>query len=371
MPDNKDHEKVSLGHRGLMTSRTLAASVAAAGAMLSQVRHTSFGQKLDFAEARLSKSDLAILRFLAVVEQIEKDIWQQYNELGGITNGAQNGYQLALQFLDQNSSRQISNDYIDEVSHARFLSEVLKSEGTGPVDLERFRTLRGSTAPGALDIGRLTNLMHLNVDTSWLARYRRANKGESGLPASQTMRVLSSLSIPRSEADLCEPEHAQEIANAAAFHFGHLACRVFSLYAFFCKMERSVKVLRIILGIGGQEVAHFLGWIDIASKVTPSPLFFFDNPQTPIECHGPVLDELGTAPSHLVSQACKIWSAYDGSLRTDLPITSVFPSIDDELRGAVATIHCLTQDGIFVGQSDTFMRMLMALANEADIAVSV
>lgn len=362
---------MSLGHRGLMTSGMLAASVAAAGAMLSQVRHTSFGQKLDFTQARLSKRDLAILRFLTVVEQIERDIWQQYNELGGVTDGTQNGYQLALQFLDQNSSRQISNNYFDEISHARFLNEVLKSEGAEPVDLEKFRTLRGSAAPGALDIGRLTNLMHLNVDTSWLARYHRAGDAESGLSESRTVQVLCSQSIPRSEADLCEPEYAQEIANVAAFHFGHLACRVLSLYANLCKMERRAKVLRMILGIGGQEVAHLLGWIDIASKVTTVPLFRFDIPQTPIKCYGPALDELGTAPRHLISQVGKIFSAYGGCVRTDLPVTSVFASIDDELRGAVATIHCLTQDGIFVGQSDEFMRMLIALASEADDAISV
>lgn len=371
MPENKNHEKMSLGHRGLMTSGMLAASVAAAGAMLSQLRHTSFGQKLDFTQSRLNKRDLAILRFLTVVEQIERDIWQQYNELGGVTDGMQNGYQLALQFLDQDSSRQISNEYIDEVSHARFLSEVLKSEGAEPVDLEEFRTLRGSAAPGALDIGRLTNLMQLNVDTSWLARYCRADKRESRLPGFQTMRVLGSQSIPRGEADLCEPEHAQEIANVAAFHFGHLACRVLSLYANLCKMERRVKVLRIILGIGGQEVSHFLGWIDIASKVTTGSLFRFDIPQTPIKCHGPALDELSTAPRHLVSEAGKIFSAYGGWVRTDLPVTSILALIDDELRGAVATIHCLTQDGIFVGQSNEFMRMLMALAREADDALSV
>jgi hypothetical protein len=371
MPDNSDHDGVSLDHRGLITSGTLAASVAAAGAMLSQVRHTPFGQKLDFAQTRLSKRDLAILRFLTVVEQIERDIWQQYSELGGATDRMQNGYQLALQVLDLNTSRQISNDYIDELSHARFLNEVLKSEGAEPVDLERFRTLRGSAAPGALNIGRLTNLMHLKVDTSWLARYRRAHDSESGLPESQTMPVLSSQSIPRSEADFCEPEHAQKIANVAVFHFGHLTCRVLSLYANLCKMERRAKVLRILLGIGGQEVAHFLGWIDIAYKITPGPLFRFDIPQTPIERHGPVLDECDTAPRQLISQARKIVSGCSGSLRADHPVTSLFPSVDDELRGAVAAIHCLTQDGIFVGQSDEFMRMLIALANEADDAISV
>src|SRR5215471_12159536 len=37
---------------------------------------------------------------------------------------------------------------------------------------DRFRTLQGSTATGAQNIKRLTNLMQLTVDTSWWTRYR-------------------------------------------------------------------------------------------------------------------------------------------------------------------------------------------------------
>ncbi len=33
---------------------------------------------------RLTKGDAAILRFLAAAEILETDLWQQYNELGGI-----------------------------------------------------------------------------------------------------------------------------------------------------------------------------------------------------------------------------------------------------------------------------------------------
>jgi hypothetical protein len=35
---------------------------------------------------RLNPGDVAILRFLAAVELIESDFWQQYAELGGIGN---------------------------------------------------------------------------------------------------------------------------------------------------------------------------------------------------------------------------------------------------------------------------------------------
>jgi hypothetical protein len=35
-------------------------------------------------QGKLTKGDVAILRFLAGAEIIETDLWQQYNELGGI-----------------------------------------------------------------------------------------------------------------------------------------------------------------------------------------------------------------------------------------------------------------------------------------------
>jgi hypothetical protein len=60
------------------------------------------------------------------------------------------------------------------ISHATFLKGYLDSKGADPVDFSEFETLQGSTATGAENIGRLTNLQHLNVDTSWFIRYRSA-----------------------------------------------------------------------------------------------------------------------------------------------------------------------------------------------------
>src|SRR4051794_36900318 len=48
----------------------------------------------------------------------------------------------------------------------------LEAHGADPVDLDKFRTLPSSTATGAQQIGRLTNLMQLTVDTSFWTRYR-------------------------------------------------------------------------------------------------------------------------------------------------------------------------------------------------------
>ena len=61
----------------------------------------------------------------------------------------------------------ITDNTDDEFSHAAFLNAYLKAHGKKQVNLDEFRQLPSSTATGAQNIGRLTNLMELNVDTGW------------------------------------------------------------------------------------------------------------------------------------------------------------------------------------------------------------
>jgi DNA topoisomerase IB len=63
-----------------------------------------------------------------------------------------------VQYVDDNTD--------DEDSHQKLLNAFLVSVGAQPVNLEGFRTLTGSKATGAKNKLRLTNLIHLNVDTS-------------------------------------------------------------------------------------------------------------------------------------------------------------------------------------------------------------
>src|SRR6202167_4554564 len=130
----------------------------------------------------LNPGDVAILQFLAAAELIESDLWTQYAELGGIGNNPPievdpneplNNYQVALSNLDSDGPQYITSNTIDEISHATFLNGYLESKGADPVNLDEFRTLQGSQATpvsGTQSL-RLTNLMHLNVDTSWFSRY--------------------------------------------------------------------------------------------------------------------------------------------------------------------------------------------------------
>ena len=130
------------------------------------------------ASGGLTPGDAAILRFLAALETLETDLWQQYNELGGIQDSEVPGgsgnpdYTDALSVLDSDMAQYIHDNTDDEFTHFTFLNAYLIAHGMAPANLEKFRTLPSSTATGAQQIGRLTNLMRLTVDTSWWTRYR-------------------------------------------------------------------------------------------------------------------------------------------------------------------------------------------------------
>jgi hypothetical protein len=130
----------------------------------------------------LSSGDAAILKFLAAAELIETDLWQQYTEHGRVTTDHQNPYQLAFQKLDPDGCQYISSNTLDEQSHASFLNAYLIAKGEEPVDLDAFRTLPSSQTTGAQQIGRLTNLMELSVDTTWYVRYRSTSAPHSSKP---------------------------------------------------------------------------------------------------------------------------------------------------------------------------------------------
>src|SRR6266536_5660030 len=170
-----------------------------------------------FASGGLTPGDAAILRFLAAAEIIETDVWQQYNELGGIQDSEVPGgsgsaaYTEALEVLDEDMPQYIHDNTDDEISHFTFINAYLASKGAEPVNLDQFRTLPSSQATGAQQIGRLTNLMQLTVDTSWWTRYRSDAKnpdfGDSLPQAVPGLAAGQHPAIPRSDADLSPADH--------------------------------------------------------------------------------------------------------------------------------------------------------------------
>src|SRR5512146_3083781 len=106
----------------------------------------------------LPPGDVAILRFLAAVEILETDLWQQYNELAGIQDdevpgGTGNGaYTEALAVLDEDMAQYIHDNTEDEFTHFTFINAYLVAHGGQAVNLDNYRTLPSSTATGAQQI---------------------------------------------------------------------------------------------------------------------------------------------------------------------------------------------------------------------------
>jgi hypothetical protein len=83
----------------------------------------------------LTKGDVAILRFLAALEILEADLWQQYNELGGIQDkevpggSGSDAYTEALETLDDDMPQYIHDNTDDEFSHFKFFKRLPGLQG--------------------------------------------------------------------------------------------------------------------------------------------------------------------------------------------------------------------------------------------------
>src|SRR6204780_4013671 len=355
----------------------LLAGGAAVGAGLLATGPLARAQAQTQTSGSLNKGDIAILRFLAAAELIESDLWTQYAELGGIgtnppievdPNQTLNNYQIALSNLDSDGPQYITSNTNDEITHATFLNAYLESRGAEPVNFDQFETLPGSTATGSTGIGRLTNLMNLNVDTSWYVRYRSATNPDLGATFPQAITLKGVTAIPRTDADFegrSNPnflgnDHIQAIANVAAFHFGYIEQGGSSLYAILSQKVTDPEVLEITLGIGGDEIAHFLEWVDFAGNgVQPTVAPVSDSGLTfpNFFTKGPLFQ-----PSLIFPVPCEFISP-------NLPHCSVIRPTNDEFAGAQATIASFTSDGLFVGQQPKFLQLLKQMAVEADAAV--
>src|SRR5216684_7963753 len=233
------------------------------------------------ASSSITKGDAAILRFLSAMEIIETDLWQQYNELGGIPDAEVPGgtpasaYVNALTQLDGDMPQYIHDNTEDEHTHFRFINAYLASKGADTVNLDAFRTLPGSTATGSSRKPRLTNLMQLTVDTSFYTRYRSRTKNPDLDPNFKFPPAIPGLlagqfpAIPRNDNDLTPAAHLQAIANTAAFHFPTIEQGGTSLYPSLALRVTDVEVLRILLSIGPTETAHFQTWHDKAGNAPP------------------------------------------------------------------------------------------------------
>jgi hypothetical protein len=371
----------SVDRRSFMRNGLLAGGAATVGVGL--LAKTASAQE----RGRLNQGDAAILRFLAAAELIEADLWTQYAELGGIGNDQPieinpnpnpplNNYQIALSNLDSDGPQYIASNTLDEVSHATFINAYLESRGAEPVNFSQFETLKGSTATGSSGKPRLTNLMHLNVDTSWYVRYRSTTNPDLGATFPQAVTLNGVTAIPRNNNDLtgtansqfptAVPDHIQAIANTAAFHFGMIEQGGTSLYAAMSQKVSDPEVLMVTLGIGGDEIAHFLEWVDFAGNGVQQPVAPFTDPVSGLTFRD-FFNNPPLQPANLV-QPSLIFPVPCEFIDSSLPKVAIIRPLTDKFAGAVAAVASLTADGLFTGQSRQFLATLQQLAYEADAA---
>jgi hypothetical protein len=384
--------------RKFLKNGMLAAGAATAGVGMLAGGLSAFGsdREGDDDRAPITKGDIAILSFLSALEQVEEDLWRQYSELGGTQdnevsglNGGNSLYQAALAILDGDMAQYIHDNTDDEISHHRFLNNYLASKGAKKVDLSHFATLPSSKADGARQIGRLTNLTQLTVDTSFWSRYRSITNPDfdPNAPFAQavpSLNVKQHTAIPRSNADMngstisadntqSITSHLQAIAFTAGFHFAFIEQGGSSLYPTLAQKVTNLEVLRILLSIGPSETMHFQTWQDKAGNALPisdtdngpggtgatvsfSTLSAAQGETNPESLNGDTLQAnlIMPEPAHFLDPALG-------------PVSIIRPT-STKFGGAVAAVQSFVDDGLFIGQKKQFVDTLFDLANEADHA---
>jgi hypothetical protein len=358
MEASEQPEHVTSRRSFLLKGAAVGAATIGAGRLLADPSEA-------FASGGLSHGDAAILRFLAAAEIIETDLWQQYNELAGIQDSEVPGgsgnpaYTEAVAVLDEDMDQYIHDNTDDEISHAAFINAYLRAHHVEPVNLDRFRTLPSSTATGAQQIGRLTNLMQLTVDTSFWTRYRSDSQNpDFGDTLPQAVPGLAAgqfPAIPRSDDDLAPADHLQAIANTAGFHFAFIEQGGTSLYAQLAQRVTHHEVLRILLSIGPTEAMHFQTWHDKAGNAPP-----LTDPT-----NGLVFPDLNADGE--LTQTNLIMPEPTKFLSRRFPIVSIIRPTETN-GAAMGAVRALTDDGLFRGQSREFFAELQRLARAADAA---
>jgi ferritin-like protein len=387
--------------RAFLKNGVVTAGAAAVGAALLPTGLRAFDDDDD--RAPITRGDIAILRFLNALEQVEADLWLQYSELGGTQDNEVSGvgggnslYTAALEILDGDMAQYIHDNTDDEISHASFLASYLESKGAEPVDLSKFKILPSSKATGAKDLGRLTNLTQLTIDTTFWSRYRSVTNPDFD-PIAKFVQAVPSLNIgrhtaiPRSDDDTkgssisANPAdnpksitaHLQAIAFTAGFHFAFIEQGGSSLYPTLAQKVTNLEVLRILLSIGPSETMHFQTWQDKAGNALPltdtdngpggtgATLTFTDlhaaqGETNPESLNGDTLQAnlIMPEPTHFLNKKFG-------------PVAIVRPT-STRNAGAVAAVQGFVTDGLFLGHKPLnkpeFVQVLLRLAEEADEA---
>ena len=378
---NLDQSSTRRSNRRSFLKNTMVAGAAVGGAGILAQGLAAVAQE---SSAPITQGDAAILRFLAAAEIIESDLWLQYQELLGVQDnevasiaskqipgypakatGGNTAFTTEILKLDLDMSQYIHDNTEDELTHETFINAYLISKGFDPVSLDAFRTLPSSTAKGANQVGRLTNLMQLTVDTRWWTRYRSGNGnpdlGGTFAQAVPSLAVHQHPAIPRTDDDVNDSSFLTAIAFTAGFHFAFIEQGGSSLYPQLAQRVRNVEVLRILLSIGPVETMHFQTWQDKAGNATPLTAL---DPVTKVKVTFSDLTNPKVGPN---LQANLIMPEPTAFLNRNFPVCSIIRPTATA-NAAMGAVEALTRDGLFIGQSPDFMNLITDLATQADAA---
>jgi hypothetical protein len=380
--------KKAFDRRSFLKNTMVAGAAVTAGAAILDSVPSALAEP---GNGHLARGDAAILRWLAAAEIIESDLWLQYQELAGIQDnevstiasqqipgypasptGGSSAYTNAVSQLDGDMAQYIHDNTEDELTHETFINAFLVSKGAPPVSLDQFRTLPSSKATGANQIGRLTTLTQLKVDTTWWTRYRsrtgNPDLGDTFAPAVPSLIAGTHPGIPRTDEDLNDANFLQAIANTAGFHFANIEVGGSSMYPGLAQRVSSVEVLRILLSIGGTEIAHFQTWHDKAGNAIPSPNGKpIIDPVTKVSVFFPDLTAAAVPPVGEDLQSNLIMPEPTAFLSRNLPVCSIIRPTATA-GAAMAALQGFVNMNIFAGQSKAFFAFVTRLAQEADDA---
>jgi hypothetical protein len=384
--------------RSFLKNGTVAGAATVGAGLLAGKTFAFDGE--DDERAPITRGDIAILRFLQALEQVEEDLWRQYAELGGTQDnefsgltGGNAAYTQALQLLDGDMPQYIHDNTDDEISHARFIGNYLESKGVGSANLSQFKVLPSSQADGAVKTaGRLTNLTQLTIDTSFWSRYRSITNPDFD-PLAKFVQAVPSLgverhpAIPRSNDDTngsvinlvdrtqsTFTDHLKAIAFTAGFHFAFIEQGGSSLYPTLAQHVTNLEVLRILLSIGPSETMHFQTWQDKAGNATPLTDFDkINNSTVSFTTLGAAQGE--TDPESLngdTLQANLIMPEPTHFLDKKFGPVAIVRPTSLKLNGATAAVNGFVSDGLFLdpktNKNTGIVHVLLRLAAEADEA---
>jgi hypothetical protein len=205
--------------------------------------------------------------------------------------------------------------------------------------------------------------MQLTVDTSYWTRYRSPAHNPDLDPNFAFPQAIPGLfngkfpAIPKTNADLAPPDRLQAIANTAGFHFAFIEQGPTSLNPSLAQRVSSPEVLRILLSIGPTVTMHFQTWQDKAGNAPPLT-----------DPNGLVFPDLNSPPfggenfqtNLIMPEPCPF-------LSRKFPVCSIIRRTNTE-GAATAARNALTANGLFIGQSREFFKVLSELADETDTA---